>query len=83
MAKGDVHVTWREDEAKWAVQKEGAGRASSLHDQKDAAEKAGRQNAINEHSELLILTARSRSAKPTEGISRGLLGRPFGTNPGA
>jgi hypothetical protein len=23
MAKGDVHVTWREDESKWAVQKEG------------------------------------------------------------
>jgi hypothetical protein len=54
MTRGDVHVTWREDEAKWAVQKEGAGRASSLHDHKDAAQKAGRQNAINEHSELLI-----------------------------
>jgi Uncharacterized protein conserved in bacteria (DUF2188) len=54
VAKGDVHVTWREDEAKWAVEKEGASRASSLHDQKEAAAKAGRQNAINEHSELLI-----------------------------
>lgn len=54
MAKGDVHVMWRQDDAKWAVQKEGASRASSLHDQKERAEKAGRQNAINEHSELLI-----------------------------
>jgi hypothetical protein len=54
MAKGDVHVTWRQDEAKWAVQKEGASRAGSLHDQKDSAEQAGRQAAINEHSELLI-----------------------------
>jgi hypothetical protein len=54
MTKGDVHVTWRENETKWAVQKEGASRASSLHDQKDAAERAGRQNAINQHSELLV-----------------------------
>jgi hypothetical protein len=54
MTKGDVHVTWRENEAKWAVQKEGASRASSLHDQKDSAERAGRQNAINQHSELLV-----------------------------
>ena len=54
MAKGDVHVTWREDEAKWAVQKEGASRTGSLHEQKDAAEKAGRESAMNEHSELLI-----------------------------
>ena len=23
MAKGDVHVVWREDESKWAVEKEG------------------------------------------------------------
>ena len=54
MAKGDVHVTWQEDEAKWSVEKEGASRAASLHDQKDSAEKAGRQAAINEGAELLI-----------------------------
>jgi hypothetical protein len=54
MAKGDVHVTWREDQAMWAVEKEGASRAGSLHEKKDAAEKAGRQSAIKEHSELLI-----------------------------
>ena len=54
MAKGDVHVTWRQDEAKWAVEKEGASRAGSVHERKDTAEKAGRQAAINEHSELLI-----------------------------
>lgn len=54
MAKGDVHVTWRKDEAKWAVEKEGASRASSIHDTKEAAQQAGRQTAINEHSELLI-----------------------------
>ena len=54
MAKGDVHVTWREDDAKWAVQKEGVSRAWSLHEKKDAAEQAGRHVAINEHEELLI-----------------------------
>jgi hypothetical protein len=54
MANGDVHVTWREDEAKWAVEKEGASRAGSLHETKESAEKAGRQAAINERSELLI-----------------------------
>ena len=54
MAKGDVHVTWREDEAKWAVAKEGSSRASSLHDTKDEAQTAGRESAISEHSELLI-----------------------------
>ena len=54
MAEGDVHVTWREDEAKWSVVREGASRATSLHDQRDSAEKAGRQVAINEGRELLI-----------------------------
>jgi Uncharacterized protein conserved in bacteria (DUF2188) len=54
MAKGDVHITWRDAEAKWAVMREGADRASSLHDQKDAAEQAGRQTAKNENAELLI-----------------------------
>ena len=54
MAEGDVHVMWREDEAKWAVEKEGTSRAGSLHERKDAAEKAGRAVAMNEHSELLI-----------------------------
>ena len=41
MAKGDVHVTWREDEAKWAVQKEGSDRASSLHETKEPAPGGG------------------------------------------
>lgn len=54
MAKGDVHVTWREDESKWAVEKEGTSRASSLHETKDTAQEAGRRAAINEHSELLV-----------------------------
>ena len=54
MAEGDVHVTWREDEAKWAVQKEGASRAGSFHERKDAAETVGRQAAMKEHSALLI-----------------------------
>jgi hypothetical protein len=54
MATGDVHVVWRDDEAKWAVEREGGGRASSLHDQKDAAVEAGRQVAMNEQAELLI-----------------------------
>jgi hypothetical protein len=54
MANGDVHVTWRNDESKWAVEKEGSSRATSLHQTKDAAEQAGRKSAINERSELLI-----------------------------
>lgn len=54
MAKGDVHVVWREDESKWAVEKEGTSRAASLHDQKESAARAGRQSALNERSELLI-----------------------------
>jgi hypothetical protein len=54
MAKGDVHVTWREEESKWAVQKEGTSRAGSLHDTKDSAEQAGRREAITESSELLV-----------------------------
>ena len=54
MANGDVHVVWRADESKWAVEKEGTSRASSLHDQKESAARAGRQNALNERSELLI-----------------------------
>jgi hypothetical protein len=54
MAKGDVHVVWRDDDSKWVVEKEGAHRASSLHDNKESAERAGRENALNERSELLI-----------------------------
>ena len=34
MAKGDVHVVWREEQVKWAVEKEGASRAGSLHEKK-------------------------------------------------
>jgi hypothetical protein len=54
MAKNDVHVLWREDEAKWAVEKEGTSHATSLHEKKDTAEQAGRRAAITENSELLI-----------------------------
>jgi hypothetical protein len=54
MAKGDIHVVWRKDDAKWAVEKEGNSRASSVHDNKGSAERAGRENALNERSELLI-----------------------------
>lgn len=38
----------------WAVQREGAGRATSLHPTQDAAIAAGRQHAINRHAELVI-----------------------------
>ncbi len=54
MPEGDVHMTWREEDAKWAVVKEGNSRASSLHDTKEAAQEAGRQAAKREKSELLI-----------------------------
>jgi Uncharacterized protein conserved in bacteria (DUF2188) len=40
--------------APYAVEKEGISRASSLHDTKESAAMAGRENAINERSELLI-----------------------------
>lgn len=54
MAKGDVHVTWREDAKKWAVESEGASRAGSLHERKSAAESAGRSTAKRRGAELLV-----------------------------
>jgi hypothetical protein len=46
-----VHVVPRDD-GRWAVEREGAGRASSVHDTQVAAAEAGRQTARNEHTEF-------------------------------
>jgi hypothetical protein len=54
MAKGDVHVTYRSDQDRWAVQVEGSSRAHSLHDKKEPAQSVGRQVATNNHAELLV-----------------------------
>ena len=49
-----VHVTWREEQKKWAVGREGADRASSLHDTQKQAEKQGRTTARNEQAEFYL-----------------------------
>jgi hypothetical protein len=51
--KGDVHVVHRPDQRKWAVEVEG-GRARSTHATKAEAERAGREVARKNKSELLI-----------------------------
>lgn len=56
MPKGDVHVVYRPGEKKWAVEVEGRLKASSLHETKDPAEKAGRATAQQNRAELLIHT---------------------------
>jgi hypothetical protein len=54
LAKGDVHVNYRRDDSKWAVEVEGNSRASSLHETKGPAEKAGRNAAKGNRSELFV-----------------------------
>jgi hypothetical protein len=54
MAKRNPHVVPRGDIGGWAVQREGARRASSLHPTQADAIDAGRQLAQNEHLELFI-----------------------------
>ena len=39
---------------KWAVQKNGTSRASSLHDTQSSAERAARQQAKREKAELVV-----------------------------
>jgi Uncharacterized protein conserved in bacteria (DUF2188) len=51
--QGDVHVVHREDQGTWAVEVEG-GRARSTHATKAEAERAGREVARKNKSELLI-----------------------------
>ncbi|HMI85622.1 MAG TPA: DUF2188 domain-containing protein [Polyangiaceae bacterium] len=52
MTKKNVHVTPHKDG--WAVKKDGAERASSVHDTQAEAAKVGRAAAKAEHSELRI-----------------------------
>lgn len=50
--KSSVHITPREDG--WAVIREGSKRASSVHDTKREAEKAGREAARRDKTELYV-----------------------------
>jgi len=52
MTKQNVHVTLHKDG--WAVMRDGAQRASSIHDTQADAARAGRVIAKAEHSELRI-----------------------------
>jgi uncharacterized protein YdaT len=52
MTKKDIHVTPHQDG--WAVKKEGGERASSVHDTKAEALEQGRDQARNDHVELVI-----------------------------
>lgn len=54
LATGDVHVTYRTEEEKWAVEVEGTTRASSLHDTKAPAEQAGRAKAQENEAALIV-----------------------------
>ena len=54
MADGDVHVTFRADEERWAVQIEGQTSARSLHETKVTAEASGRARAIENGSEIFV-----------------------------
>ncbi|MDO8571440.1 MAG: DUF2188 domain-containing protein [bacterium] len=49
----DIHITHRADKT-WAVIGEKDSRASSLHATQGAAIEAGRNIAMNNHSELII-----------------------------
>jgi hypothetical protein len=60
--QGDVHVIHRQDQGKWVVEVEG-GRARSSHTTKAEAERAGRDLARKNKSELLI---HRRDGKITE-----------------
>ena len=71
MPKGDVHVTWRQDEAKWAVEKEGASRAGSLHDQKDSAREGWATDSDERDTRNCLSmgrTAKSEDARRTSAI---------------
>lgn len=52
MSKRDYHVVPRSGQ--WAVLREGADRASSLHGSQQEAIQAGRQLAQSQHTELVI-----------------------------
>jgi hypothetical protein len=52
MTKKNIHVTPHGD--KWAAQREGSSRASSLHDTQKAAEQKGRQTARKDKTEFYL-----------------------------
>jgi hypothetical protein len=51
--KSQIAVEPRSD-GRWAVQKNGTTRASSLHDTQRAAEQAARRQAMREKTELVV-----------------------------
>ena len=59
MAKDRIHITHRADDS-WAVQRERASRAGSLHDTQREAIEAGRETARRERTELVIHDRRNR-----------------------
>lgn len=52
--KGDVHIVYRRDEERWAVEVEGQSRASGLRGTQREAIDLGRRVAERNRSELLI-----------------------------
>jgi hypothetical protein len=54
VANGDAHVTYRDEEDKWAVDVEGAAWAASRHDKKERAERAGRAQAEENEADLIV-----------------------------
>jgi hypothetical protein len=54
MATGDVQVTYRDAEDKWAVVVEGAAWAASLHEKKARAKRTGQKQAEENASELIV-----------------------------
>jgi hypothetical protein len=54
VAEGDVRVSYRGDQDKWAVDVEGAAWAASRHDSRERAERAGRALADEEGSKLTV-----------------------------
>jgi hypothetical protein len=52
--QGEVHVAHRATQGRWVVKVEGAGHAKSSHATKAEAERAGREVAKRNKSELLI-----------------------------
>ena len=54
MSTGDVHVSYREAEDKWAVVVEGAAWAASLHERKARARRAGLRQAEEYASKLIV-----------------------------
>jgi hypothetical protein len=69
MATGDVQVTYRDAQDKWAVVVEGAAWAASLHEKKARATRAG-QTQAEEHASKLVVEDEHGSPAPRRGQTR-------------